>query len=549
MTRTQCRADDLTGQISTGMAELSRGLSSLAEQICTSGTYQSLLRSLWYRSMRERQANVASSHGDTFKWVLEPSSSTGFARWLESESGMFWMMGKAGSGKFTLMKFIINDPLTTEVLKAWAGSQRLATASFFFWNAGNATQKSQEGLLRSLLYELLRQCPDLCQSVCTPKVSILQPFSEDPEPWSKDELLESIGKLKQHSGAGVKFCFFIDGLDEYDGDPDQILEVLESFRCWSQIKLCASSRPWNELADAFGQPSDPHLALEDLTREDIRMYVRDTLEQSPRFRVLAANDRRSQDLVQEIVEKARGVFLWVVLVVKSLLTGLRNADRITHLQKRFRGFPESLEKYFGHILNSVEQCYREETARAFKFALVAAHPLSLITYSFLDDCIHGVATTSNIKALTKEDILFRQDDTRRRVNGRCKGLLEVTSNGDSEEAKYSVCYPKVDFLHRTVRDFLITKHVQDLLSLNLEMGFEPKDYICKALLYQLKYFDYNAVKSRSCEPRDLLEELVFYARELEVSTGHSQTVLMDEVGQVALKEAKGFVPIKSTMGI
>ena len=263
----------MTGQTSTSLADLSRSLQCLAERIGTSATYQALLRSLWYKSMRERQANVAPAHGETFKWVLELSSPTKFAEWLHSESGIYWMMGKAGSGKSTLMKFIINDPRTIEALKAWAGSQRLATASFFFWNAGNSMQKSQEGLFRSLLYEILRQCPDLLQSVFTSKECMLQPFAEEPEPWSKDELMQSIGNLKQHSGSEVKFCFFIDGLDEYDGDPSQILEVLESFRRWPQIKLCVSSRPWNEFADAFSQPSDRRLALEDLTREDINMYV------------------------------------------------------------------------------------------------------------------------------------------------------------------------------------------------------------------------------------------------------------------------------------
>ena len=267
------------------------------------------------------------------------------------------------------------------------------------------------------------------------------------------------------------------------------------------------------------------------------------MEQNPRFRILATNDSRSRDLVQEIVEKARGVFLWVVLVVKSLLTGLGNADRVIHLQKRLRSFPESLEKYFGHMLISVEQCYREETAKAFNFALVATAPMSLMTYSFLDDFVHEGTTTPSNKVLTMEDILSRQDDMRRRLNGRCKGLLEVTSSGDSETAAYIMSFPKVDFLHRTVRDFLLTKDVQNLLSQSLEVGFEPRVHICKALLHQLKCFDYAAVKSESKEPQSILEELVLYARELEVNSGDPRTSLMDEVGQIALEKAKGFVLI------
>ena len=329
------------------------------------------------------------------------------------------------------MKFLIHHSQTTRMLEEWAGSHKLVTASFFFWNAGTTLQKSQEGLFRSLLYEILRQCPDLIPMVCASKAESFRPFSELLEPCTRQELFHAMGQLKQQSGVRARFCFFIDGLDEYDGDLDHLLEALESFRSWPEIKLCVSSRPWNEFADAFSQPSDLRLALEDLTREDIRIYVRDTLEENTRFRVLKAQDSRSQELVQEIVEKARGVFLWVTLVVKSLLTGLRNADRISHLQRRLRDFPESLEKYFGHILGSVEKYYRTETAQAFTFALEAAEPLSLLTYLFLDEDDIDAVLISSDYVLTPENIRSRQEDTRRRLNGRCKGLLEIVSDEGS----------------------------------------------------------------------------------------------------------------------
>jgi hypothetical protein len=41
-----------------------------------------------------------------------------------------------------------------------------------------------------------------------------------------------------------------------------------------------------------------------LTRDDIRIYVRDTLEENSRFKALRARDDRSQELVLEIVDKA-----------------------------------------------------------------------------------------------------------------------------------------------------------------------------------------------------------------------------------------------------
>ena len=469
-------------QSSDDRRELFNKLSGLAKEVGSAATEQILLRSLYFDSIRDRHANVAFSHEKTFNWVWDPSSRTELEKWMRFENGIHWIAGKAGSGKSTLMKFILNHSQTMALLKSWAGTKRLVTASFFFWSVGTAMQKSQEGLFRSLLYEILRQCPDLIGTVCAPKLATFRPFENNLEPWTQQELWQAIGQFKEQVGGRARFCFFIDGLDEYDGDPDRIVDVLESLRNWPDIKLCVSSRPWNEFVDAFGRPSDPQLALEDLTREDIKAYVWHTLENSSRFVALKARDARGQDLVQEIVDKARGVFLWVVLVVRSLLNGLRNADRICDLQRRLREFPDTLEKYFGHILASIDNIYREQTAQAFTFALIADEPLSLLTYSLPDE--ENVDTMMNVVPLTIKDIKSRQDDMRRRLNGRCKGLLEVVSRETTYDDSYAnqIQYPKVGFLHRTVRDFLLTTDMQNMLSENLKPDIDPKMLLCKRVV-------------------------------------------------------------------
>ena len=509
------------------MKELSTNISSLANQVRLSASDQTLLTSLWFDYRHRRQANVESAHEKTFEWVLDPSSPGKFENWVRSQSGIYWIKGKAGSGKSTLMKFLLNHPQTADLLRSWAGTKKLVTTSFFFWNAGPSLQRSQEGLLRSLLYEILIQCPDLIRTVCTSKLEMFRPFVKEIDPWTREELCHAIGQLKEQSGVRARFCFFIDGLDEYDGDPDHIVSVLESLRNWPDVKLCVSSRPWNEFIDAFGRASDPKLALEDLTRGDIEVYVRDTLEENSRFKALKVKDNRSQVLVQEIVDKAQGVFLWVRLVVKSLLTGLRNADRISDLQRRLRDFPETLEEYFGHMIASIEPIYREQTAQAFKYALEAREPLHLMTYSFLDeeDLDHMIAAPLN--PLTRQEITSRQEDMRRRLNGRCKGLLEVAAGNFNTYDELSLG-PLVEFLHRTVRDFLLTKDMQSMLGKNLEPDFEPNARICNALVAQLKALDYGALEMKKRVPEALLNQLAFYARQVENGTHIPQSDALDE---------------------
>jgi hypothetical protein len=98
--------------------------------------------------------------------------------------------------------------------------------------------------------------------------------------------------------------------------------------------MCVSDRPWDILHNALGQDPDRMLFVEDLTRDIIRLYVRNELEQTHLFLGLIEDDNRCQDLIEETVRKAQGVFLWVFLVARSLLRGLTDADTICGPEKR-----------------------------------------------------------------------------------------------------------------------------------------------------------------------------------------------------------------------
>src|SRR5450756_2194007 len=86
------------------------------------------------------------------------------------------------------------------------------------------------------------------------------------------------------------------------------------------IKACLSSRPWVIFEDVFSDC--PKLRLQNLTYHDIETYVNDRVRNNLEFQRLERNLGQSQQtsaLVSEIVQMADGVFLWVQLVVDSLL--------------------------------------------------------------------------------------------------------------------------------------------------------------------------------------------------------------------------------------
>lgn len=137
-------------------------------------TVELVIESLYYETITQRYEAVIEAHQKTFEWIFRPMGDendsnamhwSDFVQWLRQGEGIYWINGKAGSGKSTLMKYICENPKTQEHLGIWAGKTPLHTAMFFFWWGGTKLQKSQDGLIRSLLYDVLSQVPELIPHV------------------------------------------------------------------------------------------------------------------------------------------------------------------------------------------------------------------------------------------------------------------------------------------------------------------------------------------------------------------------------------------------
>lgn len=473
------------------LANLSATMVNLSEMGKRIQLEQKLLQSLDFQGRVYRYKKTKSTHATTFQWMLQSSQETDrapirFTEWLREKSGVFWIEGKAGSGKSTLMKFLCNNPTTMSHLRTWAQDKRLFVAHFFLWNAGSRLQKSREGLLRSIIFEILRRCPDLLDGIIY-KVGIPAYFEQE-ECWDEEDLLR-IYRIIMSKGMPIRFCFFIDGLDEYEDEKrghEELLDTLRSMEYSSDTKLCVSSRPWIVFRDEFSKSPEWHIKLEDLTRSDIRSLVTSEVNRNAQFRILRDRDSRYPDLVEEVVNRARGVFLWVILVIKDLCHGLTHHDPVDTLLKRLERIPEGLDGFFQHMIDSIPPIYRAESTRTFKTALLLGKPENFLIYSFIDEMEENPNCCLNLpsKKMPLEEREARRDQLQRRLHARCQGLLEI--HGGSIE------HEKVDFLHRTVRDFLL----QSGMVQNNFLGSEISDHaisrmITHSWLGYLKTSDYN----------------------------------------------------------
>lgn len=454
---------------------------------------QRVLRLLLFRQIRDRMDEVAPAHKATFKWIFEdpkPSQRPweNFLGWLQKGSHCYWVNGKAGSGKSTLMKYIYDSPQTREALQHWAGGTRLIFATFFSWNIGSTLQKSQVGLLRSLLHDILQQVPDLIPGVL-PRLCRAASQGEDFQP-TLAELKSGFEKLATQTITPLKICILIDGIDEFDGDHAEISEFIFSTTS-PTFRAIVSSRPIPECVDVFGEC--PSLRLQDLTSGDIKSYTNERVLSHRRWKELMEEEGvQAIQLLDDIVNKAEGVFLWVILVIASLLEGLRNYDRVSDLRRRLDVLPSDLENLYSHMLNKLQPLYRRQGSQLLQIVQkhIEIEPdqlLSPLQLSFADEEDRDYALRQDLEPLSANQKLARCRAIEGRVRSRCCGLVEIWQDWSITDRRDRIINARVSFLHRTVAEFLRKSYVsKEVIQSMVDEDFDPSISLAKCFLADIK---------------------------------------------------------------
>ncbi|SMR64423.1 unnamed protein product [Zymoseptoria tritici ST99CH_3D1] len=464
---------------------------------------EDILASLRYDELRRRWDGIKMAETGTYDWIFADGSSSNspvhFLQWLKHRDGLYWITGKPGCGKSTLMKHISDHPNTKAALKDWANGRDLVIGTHFFWYLGTPVQKSYEGMLRSLLHDVFEQRPALMKLTCESRWNEeLRGRDTRLTAWTLSELRKCITKLATISfelnGKTSCFCFFIDGLDEYDGEHDEVVQLLQDLSGCKSVKICASSRPWQIFLESFATGiNDRHtLQLHLHTIKDIEKVVHKEL--GPRMLSMQGGRDGLQQLITDIIDKAQGVFLWVSLVIhKELLPGLRHHDSMNMLRERLRSIPDELNDYFEQIFDRIwkDKFYRKDTARIFRTCMLARQPLPTPAIEVI---IHDRPVELAISV--EVDMTFdwshqaSVERVRAQINGRCQDLLSVGQPYTTEghETGRATFYP-IEFLHRSVQDFLLESSVSAKLDERAGVDFDPEATLVATYVSLIKKSD------------------------------------------------------------
>lgn len=463
-----------------------------------------IIKTLNFEAREFRYSGIPEAHEKTFEWIFESShrinsemDSSNYLEWLRHGDGIFWISGKPGAGKSTLMKFISQHETTKEALSSWSRGKPVILASHFFWAAGTSMQKSRQGLLRTLLFDILRQQPELVKELCPERweQSTEQMKLRD---WSIPELSRILQRAGHLKNLAAKLCFFIDGLDEYEGDHVEFCETIQKLSRSPHVKVCAASRPWNAFEDSFGRVISRKLYIHEFTRNDILAYTRSRLESHPRWvAVVEADDGDS--LIRQVADKAVGVFLWVYLVARDLRTGMTEHDSFHDLERRLHRIPDDLEEFFFQILDGVDRFYHRKMAEMLLITMAATEPEppSICSFYELEYEDNQYAHKAPFKPLTSRQRADIHKTTARRLNAITRGLLEINRGSD-----------RVEFLHRSVNDFLHTERMMAYLDQRACATFNAHLSIFKAWIYQIKGTEIPMIQAdRTHAHRDFEEDL------------------------------------------
>lgn len=105
-------------------------------------------------------SDEASDCADNDPFPEQTDNCDNFVKWLTERDDNYWITGKPGSGKSTLMNFVINNELTLDHLKQWAAQQEIQVIDAYFWNSGSELQKSFKGMLATVILQLLEGADD-----------------------------------------------------------------------------------------------------------------------------------------------------------------------------------------------------------------------------------------------------------------------------------------------------------------------------------------------------------------------------------------------------
>ena len=329
-----------------------------------------------------------------------------------------------------MMKYLVTRS-TSPKFKEESGRDEIVLAFYFNARSGNELEKNTLGLFRALLHQLLLESPPVPEH-------LFETFKQRNETrgdwiWKQNEIVDYFFHALQREHL-KPVTIFIDALDECgtDGTTQEILRIVRLFenaviaaeKNGRILNLCVSTRHYPNIHfQRFNRVN-----VEENNKQDIGAFIDNRL---PSAAKLSCEYSERQALKLDLLEKANGVFLWVILVMKRLEGMIDGGESISSLREELKAVPSDLHRLYGQLVQSFqEDVSRGNMLQILRWALFSQKPLTAGELRHAMALEHTATSVSSPKELVQTwqketKHLTTSERFADLVRTRTKGLVEV----------------------------------------------------------------------------------------------------------------------------
>ncbi|EXJ54137.1 hypothetical protein A1O7_09474 [Cladophialophora yegresii CBS 114405] len=435
------------------------GLSVPTRTAFNNAERQAYINSLRFDQIDARHASIKSAHSKTGKWLLKKSE---YLDWLAPErqdehNGFLWIKGKAGSGKSTMLKYILSH-----INKTILGTPVI---SFFFNARGHIMERSTIGMYRSLLLQLFEHVPELQSALDVLPRPPLSATGEFEGEWQLETLVGIFQDAVRAIGERGLICI-VDALDEcHEDDVRRMVACFENLgkeasESGLQVRICFSSRHYPYIT--VDRCIELVLEGQEGHQQDLANYLQSELK--------IGKSQRCEKIKEQLLRRTNGIFLWLVLVVQILQKEF-DRGRVHALENRLEEIPPGLDELFRDILTR-DTRNADDLLLCLQWILFAKRPLRR------EELYFAILAGTEPQHLGPWDAAEVTPTVMDRFILDCsKGLTALTRTKNQT----------VQFIHESVRDYLLKgnglAHIrQDLLANFSGLSHERLKLCCQNYL-------------------------------------------------------------------
>lgn len=362
------------------------------------------------------------------EWLTAVAS---FRQWRDaSNPRVFCLNGNPGTGKSFLARYVVDhvDDLGFD-------------CSYFFFHAGNKVHSSLAGCLMSLAWQMAENNTFI-------RDTFLE-MRENETRFDKSNFQSIwrtlfVGGILQTKSVKPQF-WVLDGLDECINFED-MFPLIAKVNAAYPLRIFLTSRPSPVMQRSLGGNgirAAVHEVDQNITSQDIKLYV----EYHTEFLSLMEAQEKSE-LLDTILYKSEGSFMWVKLVLKELSSALS----VEAIHQVLENVPKDMNQIY---LRSLDPLSKDEVRRPAARALLM----------WASTCIRPLNTTELKHALILH-IHQTFNTLESNISWLCGYLVSVDSN------------LAVKMVHETARTFILDPENGSMVAFSESEAHETLALVC-----------------------------------------------------------------------